>query len=126
MPVYASYGGVSIFGTAVRMGMQANPSEVQLNTFFGVTGVFSLWGGGRGRFFPVEGLLVGSGFGDLAARVGAFLSFDDGVGRVLVDTGGVAWPAVVFTGQFELVGQYLYPPGLAVARAYRAVFRGNL
>ena len=43
----ASFGGTSIFGTAVSMVTADNPRETQLNAFFGLSGLESLDGGMR-------------------------------------------------------------------------------
>jgi hypothetical protein len=92
----ATYDGSNIFGQSVSVRMEINPSAAQLNEFFGVTGMQSLFGGGRGRVFLVSGVLLGGDDGTLASLRDLILTYDDGVGRVLVDTLGDAWPSVVF------------------------------
>jgi len=53
----ASFGGASIFGTAVSMTTADNPREKQLNAYFGLSGLESLDGGLRGRVTHAAGLL---------------------------------------------------------------------
>ena len=76
--------------------MEQNPSALQINEFFGLSGMQSLYGGGRGRVFFIEGVFVGDNT-SINAAVSTLLSYDDGVGRVLVDSFDNAWPNVVFS-----------------------------
>jgi hypothetical protein len=122
----ASYGGANIFGWSVSIAMNPNPSEVQYNAFFGISGVQSLYGGGRGRVFLISGLLVGTDAADLAANRDLFLSYDDGVARDLVDTFGITWPHVVF-GHFQQTDRILQLAGdLGLCLPYRSVFEGRI
>jgi hypothetical protein len=123
----ADYGGDAIFGRSVTIAMEQAPSAVQLDAFFGLSGVASLYGGGRGRAFLIEGVLVGSDAADLAAARALFLSYDDGIARDLTDTWGVTWPQVVFR-QFQPQGRVmqLAVAGGGLALPYRAVFEGRI
>jgi hypothetical protein len=122
----ASYGGANIFGWSVSIAMNPNPSEFQYNAFFGISGVQSLYGGGRGRVFLISGLLVGTDAADLAANRDLFLSYDDGIARDLVDTFGITWPQVVF-GHFQQTDRILQLAGdLGLCFPYRAVFEGRI
>ena len=87
----ASFGGASIFGTAISMITADNPREKQINAFFGLSGLESLDGGLRGRVTRVTGLLYGLSPALLASAEAAFRSFNDGKARILVDTLGVSW-----------------------------------
>ena len=120
----ASYGGSAIFGRSVAITHVPNPSAVQYSTFFGTGGVYSLYGGSRGRTFAVRGCLYGTDFPSLQAAVDRFQSYDDGIARTLVDTIGVAWPQVVYKA-FEPAGPYQYGHG-GVLLPYRALFEGRL
>jgi hypothetical protein len=126
----ASYNGDLIFGQSVVIQMRQNPAEQQLAAFFGLTGVFSLYGGGRGRVFLCKGTLIDTDPSGLSSQVGNILSYDDGIGRVLVDTWGNSWPAVVFR-QFEPTGPILWvpndtggAPGASVE--YGMIFEGRI
>lgn len=120
----ASYGGLSL-GVAVSVRHAANPVAMRPSSFFGVHGIDVVFGGSRGRTFDVRGLLLGSYPGDLRAAVATLLSFADGVPRVLIDSDGVAWPDVVFTGRMEEGRRVFNPNGLGgMALEYRARFLG--
>lgn len=91
----AAYGGNAIFGYAVKMRTVTNPTAQQLNAFFGLDGVQSLFGGMRGRYTEVDGVLRGGSLAELNAAIGQFESYFDGISRVLVDNFGNAWPQVL-------------------------------
>ena len=117
----ATYDGSNIFGGSVRVRMEQTESASQANEFFGVNGKQALFGGSRGRMFFIDGVLYGSTGSTLAAAIGLILSYDDGVGRVLVDSYGVSWPSVVFrkfTPSERVLPGYFLP--------YKAVFEGLL
>lgn len=99
MPSYD--GNTAIFGFSVRMRMTLNPQAEQLNAFFGVTGMQSLFGGLRGRVFLTNGVLFGSTVGDLNAAEALLVSYIDGVARVLVDTRGRTWVGVKMMAPYE-------------------------
>src|SRR4029078_1921252 len=77
--------GSNIFGAAVQFQQLANPNAQQINTYFGVSGTQSLFGGGRGRTFVIRGILLGSTLEELNAAEDAFHGYADGVARTLVD-----------------------------------------
>jgi hypothetical protein len=91
-----TYDGNSIFGYATKTRMEVNPSAAQINEFFGTTGMQSLFGGGRGRVFLIEGVLGADSTSDLNSAIALILSYDDGVGRVFEHPIWGAWPSVVF------------------------------
>lgn len=100
---FESYGGASIFGVAVSIQEVAHPNAQQLDSFFGVSGATSLYGGGRGRVFMISGVLV-SGTDDLTdlnTAESILRSFADGIARTLVDTRGRAWDSVIFDDSFQ-------------------------
>lgn len=120
----ADYGGVSLFGRAVTISMSPHPSEVQMSTFFGLSGVFSLWGGTRGRVFMAEGMLVADDYAGLDAARNAFEAMNDGVPRTLTDTWDISWDNVVFD-VFTPQGRVVQLAGGGLGLAYRAQFSGR-
>ena len=95
-----TYDGLNIFGAAVQFQHVAHPNAQQVNTFFGVNGTQTLFGGGPGRMFQIRGILLGSALGDLNAAESVIQSYADGVARTLVDPRGRSWPNVIFRGEF--------------------------
>jgi len=93
--------GAAVFGEAVKVQHAPNPSAQQVNSFFGISGSQVVWGGTRGRAFFITGVLIGQDIPSLAAAEAILLSYDDGISRVLTDTWGRDWPAVVFTGNYQ-------------------------
>jgi len=135
-----SYDGNPIFGVAVRMQMHPNLTANQVSEFFGIEGVFNLYGGSRGRVFTVEGCLVGigedmfDGVASLNSLEQVIHSYADGIGRVLIDTRGRVWGNVVFDDVFQpdpkgpqtMVGYSNLDGSPAWGLQYRAAFRGLL
>jgi len=122
------------------MQMVPHPVAAQISEFFGVEGVFQLYGGSRGRAFFVEGCLVGQG-ADMFDGVATLNSFEqvfhsyaDGIGRALIDTRGRLWTNVVFDDVFQpdprgpqaMVGMYNLDGSPAWGLQYKAAFRGLL
>src|SRR5262245_38979505 len=101
-----TYGGVPIFGLAVRIEQTPNNCAQQSDSFFGVPGMLSVFGGSRGRTFQVSGVLYDSDLGLLNSDEDIFTpgvqgSMADGNARVLFDTRGRSWANVVYLGQFQ-------------------------
>jgi hypothetical protein len=119
-----NYDGVNIFGAAVKFQQLTHPNAQQVNTFFGVSGTQTLFGGGRGRTFLIRGILLGATMADLNAAEATFTSYADGVSRTLVDPRGRAWPNVIFRGEFTPDPKGPYPSVGGWALPYRAVFYG--
>lgn len=119
----ATYDGSPIFGLAVRMKTTVNPAADQVNSFFGIGGMESLFGGTRGRVTLVEGVLWGADVPSLAALEENFISYNDGLARVLVDTRGVTYDQVKF-GAFEPVSERILQDSATgrYFRQYRASF----
>lgn len=117
----ALFGGTNVFGTAVSMATADNPRENQLNAYFGLSGLESIDGGGRGRATQASGLLHGRSPGELAAAEARFRSFNDGIARPLTDTLGLVWPNVrlVF---FQPQGRVRQSPSGVFFRSYQARF----
>ena len=122
----ATFNGSAIFGVAVKCQHTPRASAAQVNAFFGVSGTQSVYGGSRGRAFLVSGVLIAADLTTLAAAEALILAYDDGIGRVLVDTWGRAWPSVVFTGEYQPdpMGPRPLADGSGYGLPYRAVFRG--
>ena len=97
----ASLGGLDVFGLSVKI--RARPAAVGAADLQLLRDqrIQVVWGGTRGRGFFVSGVLVGEDISVLTAAEAVLLSYDDGIGRVLVDTLGRVWPAVVFSGQYQ-------------------------
>jgi hypothetical protein len=115
------------------MDQQPGRAAQQVESFFGVSGVLSVFGGTRGRTFMVSGVLFDIDLPSLNANEALFLpgfsgSFADGIARVLFDTRGRTWQNVVYLGQFE--PDHMGPqPGVCGSDSgwvlpYRAVFQG--
>ena len=119
-----TYDGSNIFGAAVQFQQLAHPNAQQINTFFGVSGTQSLYGGGRGRMFLIKGILVGPTMQDLNASEAVFDSYADGVARTLVDPRGRAWPNVIYRGEFIPDSRGPYATANGWAMPYKAVFHG--
>ena len=96
-----TYGGSPIFGTAVRIRHNPNPSAQQIDAFFGQTGQLGLFGGGRGRMFLIQGVFVEETVADIGADLGNIMSYQDGIARSLSDTMGRTWSNVIFEGQLQ-------------------------
>lgn len=107
MAIYTpTYGGIPMFGLAVRIQQIPVPSAQQAESFFGVPGVYSVYAGSRGRSFQIEGVLY-----DVAIPLlnsvedlwtpGVSGSMADGVARPLFDTRGRSWAYVVYFGEFQ-------------------------
>ena len=101
MSLNPSLGGQYVLGTAVHSVHIPNPSQIQFDAFFGVSGLTSLWGGSRGRAFEITGVFVGPDIPTVLALEAALLSMDDGIARVYIDTQGRAWPNVIFASEYQ-------------------------
>lgn len=116
-----SYGGVNIFGYAVRIITADNPRQAQENKFFGLSGIERLDGGLAGRFTSAEGLHYGIDATALATVQETFRSYNDGIARALVDNRGVTWLNVVLEG-FQPQGRVLQD-SRGYYQAYQARFK---
>jgi hypothetical protein len=101
-----TYGGRPIFGTAVRIEQVPAQSAQQVEAFFGVPGMLSVFGGSRGRSFQISGVLFDADLSFLNADEDVFTpgvsgTMADGIARVLFDTRGRSWANVVYVGQFQ-------------------------
>jgi len=121
----ATYDGQAIFGLAVSVHHQMNPTAQQMNSFFGIQGVQAVFGGTRGRVFYINGLLTAADQPGVRAAQAAIFSYADGVPRELRDTFGYTWSNVIFKGDFQ-EGQFVHAVNgtYSVGMAYKAVFIG--
>lgn len=120
-----TYDGEAMFGAAVSIRHQPNPTAQQINAFFDINGVQAIYGGSRGRAFFVTGVLAAPDPPSLRALQAFILSYADGRPRVLVDCYGYSWPNVIFKGEFQ-EGQFAFNPNGqgGCCQAYKAVFMG--
>jgi hypothetical protein len=128
-----TYGGVPIFGIAVHIEQVPAQSAQQVEAFFGVPGILSVFGGARGRSFQITGVLFDFDLFSLNADENFFTpgvsgTVADGVARVLFDTRGRSWANVVYMGQFQPDAMGPRPAvcglGSGWALPYKAVFHG--
>ena len=128
-----TYGGVPIFGIAVKIEQVPLQCSAQLEAFFGVPGMLSVFGGSRGRTFQVSGVLFDEDITTLNADEDIFTpgvdgSMADGIARTLADTRGRNWANVIYLGQFtpDPMGPRpaVWGSGAGWALPYRAVFHG--
>lgn len=106
----ATFGGVAIFGIAVKMSPNIAPRAGQEIEYAGITGIEHLDLGGRGRVTSIRGILSSVDIPTLFAAKTQLESFHDGVPRVLVDTWGQTWANV-------LLGSPQFPEGYRSAGA---------
>jgi hypothetical protein len=134
MPLFTpTYGGVPIFGQAVHIEQVPMQAAQQVEAFFGVPGMLSVFGGTRGRTFQVSGVLFDVDLPSLNADEDIFTpgvngSVADGIARPLADTRGRTWANVVYIGEFQPDPMGPRPAVWAGtggwALPYRAVFHG--
>ena len=115
----ATLNGVNIFGNAVVMVTGDDARETQKNTYFGLTGVESLDGGGRGRVTNATGTLYGANLSALNVAIALIRSYIDGLGYTLVDTRGRTFTNVRLVAFKET--DRCVPYGSGYIQAYAAV-----
>ena len=128
-----TYGGVPIFGTAVHIEQVPMQAAQQLEAFFGVPGLLSVFGGARGRTFQISGVLFDVDLPTLNLDEDVFTpgvngNVADGIARPLADTRGRTWANVIYLGQFTPDPNGPRPAvwsgSSGWALPYRAVFHG--
>jgi hypothetical protein len=119
-----SFGGVDIFGAAVHIQHIPRANAQQVDSFFGVDGNVTLFGGTRGRIFEITGVLVGANMPALLASEALLLSYADGIARTLVDPIGRTFPNVYFRGEYVPSPEGPKCTDQGVCLPYRAVFYG--
>jgi hypothetical protein len=121
----ATIDGSPVLGTAVNVVHSPHPNAQQLNEFFGINGVQTLFGGTRGRTFMISGVLIGDDVPTINALEAALLSFADGLPHTLVDDRGRTFGNVIFRGEYQPFeqGPRLLAGG-GYALPYKAVMMG--
>lgn len=119
-----TYGGLFIFGTACKVAHDPVPVVIQEDSFFGINGVVSLYGGSRGRTFVVSGVLVDEDPSSVSFDEQTLLNFADGIARDFTDTTGVLWPNVLITGPYRRHPDGIRPTIGGYCLPYQIVLRG--
>ena len=89
-----SFDGIPMFGFGYSMRTGEPEREVQTASFFGLNGIASINGGGRGRKTNVAGMLYGATLADYNAAEQYFYLYLNAGNFVLIDTQGRVWPNV--------------------------------
>jgi hypothetical protein len=97
----ATIDGSPVLGLAVHVQHNPQPNAQQMNEFFGINGIQTLFGGQRGRTLLVSGVLVGNTVDDINASEAALLNFADGLPHTLVDDRGRTFQNVIFKGEYQ-------------------------
>jgi hypothetical protein len=122
--VVPTYDGVPIFGVAVRVQDRPHAAAVQINAYFGIDGLTSLYGGSRGRELHISGCLIAEDLEGLVAAEQLLLSYADGLARTLIDPVGREFNNVIFKGEYEPFAEGPKFTDGGVILPYRAVFHG--
>jgi hypothetical protein len=92
----ATFGGVDIFGVAVKMqACVVNPYRLQNNNYPGLSFGEFLRQGEDGAYTFASGRLFGANGAALTASLQLFRSYVDGYAYTLVDTTGTSWTNVI-------------------------------
>jgi hypothetical protein len=130
---FATLNGINVFGQGTKVQMVQNPTAQQIAEFFGMSGVFQLAGGTRGRHFMITSALVGVDLPTITAAeaawdTGAFGNYADGVARTLVTPRGVTYANVVYRGEYQpMPGDPLpgyWPGGAGWVLRYNLILHG--
>lgn len=119
-----SFGGVFLFGTACHVVHSPHTVAQQKGSFFGVTGMTALYGGGRGRLFEITGVLIGATLTSVIEAESSLLSFADGIARIFVDTQGRSWPNVIFEGEYTPASDGPKSTDFGWCLPYRCILHG--
>jgi|GEM_PF-1951500 len=123
-------GGDNIFGIATRFQPTFAPTAQQINAFFGVDGLQSLFGGERGVSILVSGWFFDVTPEGVVDQEGLLLSYRDGIARTLVDNYGRVYPDCVMGEQYQQDPMGIRPAFLFAtgqggwAMSYRCVLQG--
>ncbi|WP_165072129.1 hypothetical protein [Paludisphaera rhizosphaerae] len=124
MPSIAYYDGFPLFGSAVCCRMVPDANAGQAAAYFGIPGVQSIDGGGRGRAFFISGVFTGATTLDIRAAEAALDSYGDGRPRVLIDTFGTSWANVIYKREYQPGNRLLFLPDGGYALDFKCIFRG--
>lgn len=126
----ATLDGNNVFGVATRFRPTFDPTAQQINEFFGVSGLQSLFGGERGFTLMISGVFFDTSPAGVINQEGLLLSYRDGIARTIVDNYGRTYPDCVFTSQYQQHEIGLRPavflPSLTYGWClpYQCVFKG--
>jgi hypothetical protein len=120
----ATLDGNPVFGFAVHVVHSPRPNAQQMNEYFGLNGLQTLFGGQRGRMLMISGVLVGQSLGDITAAESALLSFADGQAHTLFDDRGREFDNVIFRGEYQPFEQGPRPTDFGWCLPYRCVMEG--
>ena len=120
----ATFGGNPIFGLLTACQATMNPLATQVESFFGVPGTLSKFGGTRGLTIMLEGVLFDSDLASLNADEQNLLSFADGVARTFVDQRGRTFTNVLFNGEYTPRADGPHPTNFGWCLAYSMTLRG--
>lgn len=116
-----SFAGTDL-GPFVSMQTEANPHELQINSYPGVNGLEVLTQGSRGGVTHVRGACYGETLSDLAAAEQQFRSLQaNATWGTLVDSTGTSWPEVLMVA-YAPVGEIEWVPGYGYGREYLMEF----
>jgi hypothetical protein len=116
-----SFDGVPL-GVICTVRTWANPVARQVNEYPGINGLEVLTMGSRGGTSEAEGMLLAASLLDLAGQLGTFIAYQrDGGAYTLVDSKGVAWPAVILV-DFRPDGAIKPALNYGCVQAFRAAF----
>jgi hypothetical protein len=119
-----TFDGFPIFGTACHVVHHPNPLAEQFDSYFGVSGMTALYGGGRGRVFEVHGVLLDVDLPSVIADEALLLSFADGLTHIFVDTQGRVWNNILFQGEYRPSPEGPRPTDTGWCLPYHLVLRG--
>ena len=97
----ATLDGSSVFGSAVVVNYDPQPTAAQENTFFGLSGAQVLDGGKRPRMIQVRGVLSGANYAAVVAAETALNAYVDGAVHTLVDNFGRSLSSVRLVGKLR-------------------------
>lgn len=90
-----TFDGSPLFGNSVSIAVSFKPRERQENGYFGVNGIEVIDGGSRGGQAVASGVLYGWGAYGLALAEAQFLDRNDGKAKLLTDTLGRQYDAIL-------------------------------
>lgn len=119
----ATYDGANVFGTAVTVEEGPIPPSIQENTFFGLNGVQTLHGGGRGVQFSVSACFVGASQEDVVSAQVLLNSYVDGIGRQFVDNYGRTYDNVLVYSRAQPWNRGIKPSAVGWVMPYSVILR---
>ena len=93
--------GYPCFGLVTSFQPSPIPARRQLDSYFGIPGQVSLFGGALGYRFQIAGVLQDYDIASLNNDIAFLLSFVDANVHTLLDTSGNTWQNVQFDGEIS-------------------------